>query len=143
MEKAQGYSLLEVVLVCGLIGSVSIMGLSIFQGIAQQHRLHLAAETFLSAVTAARFQAVAKNLALQIRVHSNHRRFAVTTKDAEPQFWQDLPSGVEFSTVPRRTPTFYSRAGASPAGTFTLSNSSGQIRVIVSVSGRVRWERIN
>ncbi len=141
MDQARGYSLLEVLLVCGFIGSVSTWGLLIFEGTAEQHKLQLAGEAFLSAVTAARVQAVAKNLAIQIRVHSNRRKFGVTVRDAEPQVWQDLPSGVEFSTVPRKPPTFYSRSYASPAGTFILENSRGQIRVIVSLSGRVRWQR--
>ncbi len=128
-------------LVCALIGSGSTLGLSILNGIAEQHRLHLAGESFLSAVMAARFQAVTKNLAIQVRVHANGTQFGVAVKDSEPQFWQDLPSGVEFSKIPRKPPTFYSRGYASPAGTFILENSRGQVRVIVSVSGRVRWER--
>ena len=143
MDKARGYSLLEMLLVCGFIGSASTWGLLMFQGTAEQHKLHLAGEIFLSAVTAARVQAVAQNLAIQIRVHSNRRKFGVAMKDAEPQLWQDLPSGVEFSTVPRKPPTFYSRSYASPAGTFILENSRGQIRVIVSLSGRVRWQRFH
>ncbi len=141
MDTARGYSLLEVMLVCGLIGTGSTLGLSISNGIAEQHRLHLAGESFLSAVMAARFQAVAKNLAIQIRVHTNGRKFGVAVKNTEPSFWQDLPSGVEFSKTPRKSPTFYSRGYASPAGTFILENSRGQIRVVVSLSGRVRWER--
>ena len=141
MDKVRGYSLLELILVCGFIGSVSTWGLLMFQGTAEQHKLHMAGDALLSAVTAARIQAVAKNLAIQIRVHPSRRKFGVALKDADPQVWQDLPSGVEFSTVPRRPPTFYSRSYASPAGTFILENSRGQIRVIVSLSGRVRWQR--
>ena len=141
MDTARGYSLLEVMLVCALIGSGSTLGLSTLNGITEQHRLHLAGESFLSAVMAARFQAVAKNLATQVLVHARGTKFGVAVKDSEPQFWQDLPSGVEFSKIPRKPPTFYSRGYASPAGTFILENSRGQVRVIVSVSGRVRWER--
>ncbi len=141
MDTARGYSLLEVMLVCALIGSGSTLGLSILNGITEQHRLHLAGESFLSAVMAARFQAVAKNLAIQVRVHASGKKFGVAVKDSEPQFWQDLPAGVEFSKKPRKPPRFYSRGYASPAGTFILENSRGQIRVVVSLSGRVRWER--
>jgi len=141
MDTARGYSLLEVMLVCALIGSGSTLGLSILNGIAEQHRLHLAGESFLSAVMAARFQAVAKNLAIQVRVHASGKKFGIAVKGSEPQFWQDLPAGVEFSKTPRKPPGFYSRGYASPAGTFILENSRGQIRVVVSLSGRVRWER--
>ena len=142
MDTARGYSLLEVMLVCALIGSGSTLGLSILNGIAEQHRLHLAGESFSSAVMAARFRAVAKNLATQVRVHTSRRKFGVAVTDSEPQFWQDLPTGVEFSKIPRKPPRFYSRGFASPAGTFILENSRGRIRVVVSLSGRVRWERV-
>ncbi len=141
MDTARGYSLLEVTLVCALIGSGSTLGLSILNGIAEQHRLHLAGESFLSTVMAARFQAVAKNLAIQVLVHASGKKFGVAVKDSEPRFWQDLPAGVKFSKTPRKPPRFYSRGYASPAGTFILENSRGQIRVVVSLSGRVRWER--
>jgi hypothetical protein len=130
------------VLVCALIGSGSTLGLSVLKKIAEQHRLHLAGESFSSAVMAARSQAVAKNLATQVRVHRSRRKFGLAMKDSEPQSWQDLPAGVEFSKVPRKPPRFYSRGYASPAGTFLLENSRGRIRVIVSLSGRVRWERV-
>ncbi len=142
MDTARGYSLLEVMLVCALIGSGSTLGLSILNGIAEQHRLQLAGESFLSALMAARFQAVAKNLAIQVLVHASGKKFGVAVKDSEPQFWQELPTGVEFSKTPRKPPHFYSRGYASPAGTFILENSRGQIRVVVSLSGRVRWERV-
>jgi Tfp pilus assembly protein FimT len=138
MNTARGYSLLEVMLVCALIGSGSTLGLSILNEIA----VHLAGESFSSAVMAARFQAVAKNLATLVRVHPSRRKFGLAVKDSEPQFWQDLPTGVEFSKIPRMPPRFYSRGYASPAGTFILENSRGRIRVIVSLSGRVRWERV-
>ncbi len=142
MDTARGYSLLEMMLVCALIGSGSTLGLSILNGIAEQHRLHLAGESFSSAVMAARFQAVARNLATEVRIHKGRRKFGLAVKDSEPQFWQDLPAGVEFSKMPRKPPRFYSRGYASPAGTFILENSRGRIRVIVSLSGRVRWERV-
>ncbi len=142
MDTARGYSLLEVMLVCALIGSGSTLGLSVLNEIAEQHRIHLAGESFSSAVMAARFQAVSKNLAILVRVHPSRRKFGLAVTDSEPQFWQDLPTGVEFSKIPRKPPRFYSRGYASPAGTFILENSRGRIRVIVSLSGRVRWERI-
>ncbi|MFQ5928747.1 MAG: GspH/FimT family pseudopilin [Acidobacteriota bacterium] len=143
MDNARGYNLLEVILVCGLVGSVSTIGLSSLQGMGEQQRLHVAAESFLSTVTGARFQAVSKNLAVRVLVHTDHRKFAVVVNNEEAAIWQSLPSGVTFSRVPRKPPTFYSRGFASPGGTFTLTNRCGRIRVIISLSGRARWERID
>lgn len=143
MDNPKGYNLLEVVLWCALIAVLSGVSASFVKGITEQQKLHFAGESFLSTVAAGRFEAVAKNLAIQVRVHPDLRQFALAIKDQEPPFWRSLPSGVKFSKIPTRAPTFYSRGYASPAGSFILKNSRGHIRVIVSVSGRIRWERIS
>lgn len=137
----RGFSLLEIVLVCGLVTSVSTLGLSIMQAIDEHQKLQLAGESLCSAVAGARLQAVTKNLALQLQVHSNRQQFSLVVRGEAPTIWQTLPKGVQFSQIPGRPVTFYSRGYAAPAGSFVLTNRSGLIRVIVSPSGRTRWER--
>lgn len=139
--RAKGYTLFEITLWCLLMGTLSTVGLSVGEGIRDQQRLHLAGESLVSAVSAARFDAMTKNLALQIRVHPERNQFTVALKDDEPDLWQNLPRGVVFSKIPSRPITFFSRGSAAPAGSFTLENQRGQIQVIVSLSGRVRWKR--
>ena len=141
MEQSRGYNLFEVTLWCILTGTLSTVSLSIVEGIRDQQGLHLAGEAFLSAVSAARFEAVTKNLAVEIRVHPNRDQFTVALKNDEPDLWHGLPQGVLFSKVPSHPVTFFSRGNAAPAGTFTLKNKRGQIQVIVSLSGRIRWKR--
>ena len=141
MEQSRGYNLFEVTLWCLLTGTLSTVSLSVVEGIRDQQGLHLAGESILSAVSAARFEAMTKNLAVQIRVHPNRDQFAVALQNDEPHLWQSLPRGVSFSKVPSKPITFFSRGNAAPAGTFTLKNERGQIQVIVSLSGRVRWKR--
>lgn len=141
MKHPKGYNLFEVTLWCILAGTLSTISLTVIEGIRDQQRLHLAGESFLSAVSAARFEAMTKNLAVQIRVHPSRSQFTMALANDEPHLWQNLPPGVLFSKVPSKPITFFSRGNVAPAGTFILENERGQIRVIVSISGRVRWER--
>ncbi len=141
MEHSRGYNLFEITLWCMLAGTLSTISLTVVEGMRDQQGLHLAGESFLSAVSVARFEAMTKNLAVQIRVHPSRSKFTVALKDDEPDLWQSLPRGVTFSKVPSKPITFFSRGNVAPAGTFTLKNERGQIQVIVSVSGRVRWKR--
>ncbi|MEE8348447.1 MAG: GspH/FimT family protein [Acidobacteriota bacterium] len=141
MGKVKGYNLFEVTLWCLLTGTLSTIGFSMIEGIRDQQGLHLASESFLSAISAARFEAMSKNLAVQIRIHPSQDQFALALRNKEPDLWQSLPKGVSFSRVPSKPITFFSRGSAAPAGTFILKNRRGQIKVIVSISGRVRWIR--
>ena len=139
--RASGYTLFEIALWCILTGTLSGVSLTVIEGVRDQQGLHLAGESFVAAVSAARFQAMAKNLAIQIRIHPDRDQFAVALKNDEPDLWQSLPRGVSFSRIPSRSITFFSRGNAAPAGTFTLENKRGRLQVIVSLSGRVRWKR--
>ena len=141
--SARGYQLFEVMLVCSLLGLLSTLFVPMLQGIADQEKLHAASQMFRSTILNARSQAIAKNSALRIRIHQDRRKFAIASRGKEPTLWRDLPGGVEFSRIPRSLPTFYSRGTASPAGSFILSNNCGRIVIVISVSGRVRWERLD
>lgn len=143
MKNHRGFTLPELALVCGIMALTSTLGFSWLAGILGQQRLQLAADSFLSTAISARYQAVTKNLATQIRVHPDLQQFAVAAKDQPPLLWQKLPKGVAFSQIPSRSPTFYSRGFASPAGTFILSSGHGSVRIVISLSGRVRWQRIS
>ena len=107
--RAKGYTLFEITLWCLLMGTLSTVGLSVGKGIRGQQRLHLAGESLVSAVLAARFDAMTKHLALQIRVHPDRNRFTVALKNDEPDLWQSLPRGVTFSRIPSRPITFFTR----------------------------------
>lgn len=140
--NAKGYQLFELLLACSLIGFLSTISLAVLNGVADQQRLHAAAHTFVSALTKGRSHALAKNAAVRVYVNENRKSFALAGRSETPVQWQDLPQGVEFSSIPSNLPTFYSRGTASPGGSFVLANRRGQIRVVVSLTGRIRWERI-
>lgn len=141
--NSKGYQLLELMMVCSLLGFLSTTGLPLLQGIAEQEKLHAAGQAFRSAVAAARSQAIAKNSAVRIYIHKDRKSFATAGRDDQPNLWQNLPDGVEFSSLPTNLPTFYSRGTASPGGSFILRNSRGELSIIISLTGRTRWERIS
>lgn len=140
---ARGYQLVEGMLVCSLLGLLSSFALPAFRGLGDHHRLQAASQLFLSTVAGARFEALAKNTAVQVQVHADRQRFAKALRSRVPALWHDLPGGVQFSSVPNTPVAFYSRGTASPGGTFILENASGRIRVVIASSGRLRWERLN
>lgn len=141
--NAKGYQLFEVMLVCSLLGLLSTVFIPLLDKIAAEDKLHASSQVFRSTLLNARSQAVAKNSALRVHVHQDGKRFAIARRGEEPAMWRALPKGVQFSRIPANLPTFYSRGTASPAGSFVLSNGAGQILIVISVSGRVRWERLD
>lgn len=137
-----GYQLLEVTLVCALTTLILTFGWLNWQSLRDHYFLNSGRLQFLAAASQARQLAVVKGFAVQIGVNSDRMGFALAIPKEEPTFWRKLPQGVRFDSIPARPLIFYSRGGAAPAGTFLLGNRSGQIRVVVAPSGRIRWERV-
>jgi len=140
MKEHRGFTLMEILLTLTLVTTLSLGLYPVSQSIASQQRLRLARESFLAGISSARFRALAGNLSMRVVIHDNLHEFAFTLTHSAPSEWQTLPPGVRFLKVPRRNVTFYSRGYAAPAGTFVLENASGRILVVVSASGRVRWQ---
>ncbi|MGH9340125.1 MAG: hypothetical protein ACRD1R_11195 [Acidobacteriota bacterium] len=141
-RKQAGFNLLDSLVTLAIVGVLSSLGIGYLGGMADQYRLQSGCQSLLSSIVTARAHSTAKCLPIEIRVHADNKRFALAAKGEEPDRWQSLPRGVEFVTVPPRLPTFHSRGNASPAGSFVIGNDRGQIRLIISPTGRVRWERL-
>ena len=105
----RGYSLIEMVLVCALVGFLANLGFSSLRHLTEENDLWLAADSFLSTASTARFLAVARNLPVQIAVHPDHVRFTLVHKGDQPRTWNRLPGATRFTSVPQKLPTFYSR----------------------------------
>ncbi len=134
----RGFQLLELMLVCFLIAVGAALGASAWYEWVGQHRLHSAAEGLSTFLQGVRLSAVSRNAAIQVRVQGN--RYAMALRGSDAVVWQRFPQGVQAVRFPRRPVTFFSRGNAAPAGSFVLQNRSGQIRVVVSPTGRVRKE---
>ena len=69
--RSNGYQLLELMLVCSLLVSLSTFFLPFLGGIADQERLHSGSQAFRSALVAARYQSVAQNRAMCVYIHED------------------------------------------------------------------------
>ena len=109
-------------------------------GLVEDYRLHSAAQILMGTATTARAVAMTRNARIQLRAHPDGDHLAASGLD-RPEVWTPLPRDVRVMATPRTPITFHSRGIAAPAGTWVLENRSGRVRVVVSPSGRVRWER--
>lgn len=137
----RGFELVDLMLALALLGLFSITGLVSFRGIAREQALQQASQSFVQTLGAARLRSLSEGTSYQVLVSPDSRGFAVVWKGADPARWTRLDRPVFFSRIPRRPVVFYSRGGASPAGSYVLSNGRHKVRVVVSLNGRVRWER--
>ncbi len=109
--------------------------------VVSEFRLHAASESLLGAAGLARSMAISRNTDIRLLVDPSSARFSLGSPDREPATWTPLPPGVGFVAVPSRPITFHNRGTAAPAGTIGIANEAGAIRVVVAVSGRIRWSR--
>ncbi len=137
----KGFSLVDTLLTCLLVGTVLSVGVSSWDTFSAHHHLQTACQSLMSDLWRARVASLAGNLPVSIEVRSDRSAYSVVELGETPA-WRELPRGVRFSESPKTKITFYSRGSVVPGGTYTLSNISGSVQVIVAASGRVRWQRI-
>lgn len=138
-----GFQLLEITIVCLLLGAAVITSAGPLLRTNEQYRLHTARQSLVSTLAEARSLAVTTNLPLEIHVDKRQQRFGFIPRGEDVRSWMQLPSGVRFVQVPGSRVTFYSRGFAVPSGSYLLENSVGAIKVVVSAAGRVRWENLS
>ena len=137
----RGFQLFETTLAISLLLTVAGWSALSTQRFLTEQRLNAACLAMVSAAAAARAIAITRNTDIQLATRSPSREFALTPRHQEPASWKSLPVGVSFASVPARPVTFHGRGTAAPAGTLRVTNESGTIRIVVAVSGRVRWSR--
>jgi hypothetical protein len=139
--NAFGYQLLEVTLTCLLIGFLASLAWPAYQQVRDHWRLSQGSHLFLSLLEQGRTAAIGRNLTVQIRVSDEGGRATIAPVEEETGHWLTLPRGVLVVRKPNREISFYSRGTAAPGGTFVLGNSAGEIRIVISPAGRIRWQR--
>ncbi len=137
----RGFSLVDIMITCLLVGTVVSLGLSSWDGFSAHHQLQTACQSLMSDLWRARVASLAGNLPVSIEVRGDRSAYSVVEFGETPA-WRELPPGVRFSECPKTKITFYSRGSVVPGGTYTLSNSSGALQVVVAPHGRLRWQRI-
>ncbi len=134
----RGISYVEVLITCMLLAVFASAGLTSVNGFKRAADLQMSCQVMVSDLNRARIQAISSNLPVSVIVRPDRLAYAVVEAGDTAQ-WRELPRGVRLASAPTRPVTFHSRGGAAPAGSFTIANSTGQLRIVVSPLGRVRW----
>ena len=144
--RANGFSLIELLIVAGLIAVFAGVTAPAIASGMRRYSLITASHQVVSTIRSARHQAVGRNAILRVRFdHPAVGQYQMLdAADAAVGDVQFLPAGASFSTVSgdvqintsgRVTPL----AGVPTAATIVVSNNDGQSRTItVSASGRVQ-----
>jgi hypothetical protein len=138
--REEGYTLIDLIITCLLVIGTASLGLTGLQGMIEHHKLQAACQGMVSDLSRARVTAIAANLPVTVKIRKDRRAYSVTEL-GEAVRWRELPAGVAFSGGPKTELTFHSRGSATPAATYALLGRAGEISVIVSASGRLRWTR--
>ena len=139
--KDHGLTLLELLIALGLISFCLAAGLRFATGLVRQHQLHGTGQKLVATLNQARRLAVARNAVIQLETDGAGKRFGLKARsNSAPEFWTYLPAEVDWARLPSRRITFFPRGSAAPAGSLAVANSAGTLRVVVAVSGRVRWQ---
>jgi prepilin-type N-terminal cleavage/methylation domain-containing protein len=91
-----------------------------------------------------RMQAISANAPLLFEIDESRRRFYwVDPESGEPyaNSVRHLSGDVRIVASPRRPLRFYQHGNAAPAGTFTVEGEAGSYSVVVSLGGRIRFQR--
>jgi len=137
----KGFSLIDVMVTCLLLGTIIGVGLSSWDNFSAHHQLQSACQSLMSDLWRARVASLAGNLPVSIQVRGDCAAYSVVELGETPS-WRELPRGVRFTDCPKTKITFYSRGSVVPGGSYTLSNSSGALQVVVAGGGRFRWQRV-
>ncbi|HEY3130975.1 MAG TPA: GspH/FimT family protein [Acidobacteriota bacterium] len=134
--RHQGHSLIELLVVLGIVLVVCFSGAPAILSFQDAWTLHAEAAHFAALLEQARLQAVLTNVTVQVRAWDDH--YSIRQSDGEPNSFL-LTSGVRFDGLPKSV-SFASHGTASPGITFTLVRKSRRTLVVVSPAGRVRVE---
>ena len=135
-DSSRGFTLLEVAVVVTLLAVTAAWSASVGPTLLENYRLKLATSNLVAHLRSARQTAIVRGRSVSIAPGAKGRAYLRVTGDGKLEA-VGLPSGVSISG---RKIGFHPRGNASPAGSLTLAGARASTRVVISVSGRVRWE---
>ena len=144
--RAEGFSLIELVIVVALIAVLAGLSVPAIEAGMQRYSLISASQQVVSTIRSARHQAIGRNATLRVRFDypAAGQYQVLDAADAAVGDVQYLPEGASFGAVSgdlqiNTSGRVTDLAGNPAAATIVVSNDDGQSRTItVSASGRVQ-----
>jgi len=136
-----GFSMIELLIVAGLVGVVAAFAIPQIQGSMTAYRLKASANIIAEELDAARVMAISRGAIYEVRFSSR----AVSVIDVEDgnsaaRLPKNLETGVSLTNAPAGGIRFFPR-GYAQAANLTLANEYGStIQVRVLLSGKIKVE---
>lgn len=139
---AQGFTLVEVVLVIALAGLIIQAGAFSFRRLATKFRLQAAVWEIHTCLSRARFKAIWSGTPIRVRLTTAGT--ILEAYDETAKSWRVERSavceGVEIQA--NNTPTFYPEGTVSNLASIYVSNAAGSYKFTIAISGRVKAVRV-
>jgi len=136
--RSRGYTLVETVMVLALAGLLVYGGAVTFRGFMPKLRLQAAVWAVRSVLNEARFKAIWRGEPFRVRFLPGGYRLEAYKGEAGT--WRLDRSGVFEGVAVHSTndPAFHPEGTVSNLATVTVSNSRGEYRITVAISGRIK-----
>ncbi len=139
--KRRGYSLIELVIVMSLAGTMLYMTVFAFQSAVPRYRLKICAQAVTAMLNQARFRSAWSGRPCRFRTTGGV--VLLETRDKSGLDWVPFRTFVpEGATVAANNqPVFHPQGTVSNLATITVSNPAGAYRITLAISGRVKSVR--
>ena len=141
-----GFSLCEI-LIAAAIGAIVTAGVVPFSThIVHWARLRSSAHDFVRELHRARLLAMVLGAPVRVEVDdadSSYRLVSTFASLGALGSERRNAEGVLFRTLPSRPLAFHPWGTASPAGSYVMAGRTGGVRIVVSLTGRVRTEEVD
>ena len=136
-----GFSMIELLIVAGLIGVVAAFAIPEIRGSMTAYRLKASANLIAEELDAARVMAISRGAIYEVQFSDRVVRVIdIEDNGAAARLPKSFEQGVRLTTVPSAGIRFFPR-GYAHAANLTLQNEAGtRIQVRVLVSGKIQVE---
>ena len=133
-----GYTLIEAILVCLVVGVIIALGASSFIHLIPKYRLHGAVWEVSAKLNEARYTAVLKNAPVRVRFTGSG--YCLEQQHGEDGSWLRL-SGRRLEGVSLRAnnaPIFHPQGTVSNLATIWVENGWGRYKITLAITGRIK-----
>jgi len=137
-----GFTLIEVVIVLSLLGTLVYMGTSSFLSLIPKYKLESAMWDIRSTLNAARYKAVFENASIRVRIGGG--QWEMEKYDAVRKVWVSCRKrsidGVRVEA--NNTPLFTAQGTVGGLATITIANAWGTYKITLAITGRIKTTRV-